>query len=110
MFYMARKSSKQHEVITHQHPGKQGLTEVGTLGFNSWLTCDFRLVTYPEPQCPYVSKLRIMKHLPCKFVVRVRYNIDIKCPAHSRYLIHDSHVDSWVTINRAMEFSSWKDL
>lgn len=40
--------------------------KMGMLGFNSGLTCDFILVTYPESWCPYLSKLGIMKLLPYK--------------------------------------------
>ena len=72
---------------------------MSTLGFNSSLTCDFTFMTCSKSQCPYLSKLGIMKYLPCKFIVRIRHSIYIKCLAHSRYLINNRNFDdNWVNI------------
>jgi hypothetical protein len=61
------------EVTTYWHPGKESLVELGTFGLSPRLTCDFRLVIYPESQ--FLSKLGIIKHLPYTFVSSIRYNI-----------------------------------
>jgi hypothetical protein len=48
------------EVTTYWHPGKESLVELGTFGLSPRLTCDFRLVIYPESQ--FLSKLGIIKY------------------------------------------------
>ena len=83
MFYPGRKSSKRmksHHISIQASQVSWRWAHLGSFPG----TYDFTLVAYPESWCPYLSKLGIMKLLLCKFFVKMRHTIYIKCMAHSR--------------------------